>query len=190
MRSIAPMSSPMDADASHVDPLTDRLTTVMVALMKGSHSETMDVAMEFELTLSQLRTLFLLDHSDTPLAVNAIAERISLSMPATGRAIDALHKNGLVSRREDPVDRRVKRIELTERGANAIHRISAARIAAVQRLVDALSPDEREQLEIATATLDAVVASHLPSHPSSCGTRPAAVAGAPETPSLDQEQPA
>lgn len=189
MRSIAPMSSAMDAQDPHIDPLTDRLTTVMVALMKGSHSETMDVAMEFELTLSQLRTLFLLDHSDAPLAVNAIAERISLSMPATGRAIDALHKNGLVSRREDQSDRRIKRIELTQRGADAIHRISAARIAAVQRLVDALSPVERAQLEAATTTLDALVANHLPSHPSFCGTPPAAAPGAPATPSPDQEQP-
>lgn len=180
----------MDASAPHVDPLTARLTTVMVALMKGSHSETMDVAMEFELTLSQLRTLFLLDHSDAPLAVNEIAERISLSMPAAGRAIDALHKSGLVSRREDPVDRRIKRIELTVRGADAIHRISAARIAAVQRLVDSLSPAEREQLEAATTTLDDVVANHLPSHPSFCGAPPAAATGEPETPSHEQEQPA
>lgn len=186
------MSPEMDTSDQIIDPLTHRLTTVMVALMKGSHSATMDVALEYELTLSQLRILFLLDHSDAPLAVNAIAERISLSMPAAGRAIDALHKSGLVSRREDPVDRRVKRIELTETGAQAIARISASRLAAVQGLVGSLSGDERAQLDDAVDSLDRIVANHLPSHPNFCGTPPASAAasGAAQATSHDQEQPA
>ena len=168
------MQSGMGEREPTVDPLTRQLTAVMVTLMKGSHSETMDVAMQYELTLSQLRTLFLLDRSDAPLAVNEIAEQINLSMPAAGRAIDALHRTDLVSRSEDPLDRRVKRIALTDRGSEAIASISASRLAAVQRLVDALSPEERAELQAATETLDAVVSTHLPSHPRHCaaGTAP------------------
>lgn len=177
------MQPGMDID----DPLTARLATVMVALMKGSHSETMNVALEYDLTLSQLRTLFVLDQIDEPLGVGEIAERINLSMPATGRSIDALFKNGLVSRREDVVDRRIKRIELTTQGSEAIARISASRIAAVQGLVDSLSLEEREQLDAATATLDAIVAAHLPSHPGFCAPAPRATAGASAEPVPTQE---
>lgn len=175
----------MHPSMEHLDPVAARLTGVMLALMKGSQNEVMQITAEFDLSLSQLRTLFILEHSDGALAVNQIAEAIGLSMPATGRAIESLVKSGLVSRREDSVDRRVKRIALTDVGTAAITRISVARVATVQNLVGALDDDERTALDEATEAINAIVARHLPGHPQPCVPADAALAAG--RPTTDQE---
>lgn len=150
------------------DPLTAKLSGAMLALMKGSQHEVMEITAELDLSLSQLRTLFMLEHAEHPLAVNEIADRLSLSMAAAGRAIDAMHRSGLVSRREDDADRRVKRIALTEAGTATTQRIATARTSSVQRIVDQLSDAERADLDEAATTLTAVLANHLPAPPVTC----------------------
>ena len=169
----------------NLDPVAARLAGVMLALMKGNQNEVMQITAEFDLSLTQLRTLFILDHSDDDLAVNQIAEALGISMPATTRAIDALHRTGLVSRREDVADRRIKRIALTDVGAAAITRIAEARIASVQNLVAALSDDERAALDEAATTLNTIVARHLPGHPQYCAPADAALAAG-STPALPE----
>ncbi|MBJ7472384.1 MAG: MarR family transcriptional regulator [Solirubrobacteraceae bacterium] len=158
------------------DAVTERLALLVHALSKGTKHEVMEIAAEFDLTLTQLRILFIIDHAQAPLAVNQIADTLGISMPATGRAIDALHRTGLVSRREDSIDRRIKRIALTDVGLGAITRIAAARIASVQALVGALTDDERAAVDAATTTLSDIVARHLPGHLQHGGASGAAAA--------------
>ncbi|WP_132993006.1 MarR family winged helix-turn-helix transcriptional regulator [Gordonia zhaorongruii] len=69
-----------------------------------------------DLTLSQLRMLLVLHHGDEPMSVNALAEAVGLSLAAAGRGADRLVGLELVDRREDPADRRVKRLSLTDQG--------------------------------------------------------------------------
>jgi DNA-binding MarR family transcriptional regulator len=144
------------------DALTGRLCGTLMHLFKGGNHGAMNAIGEYELTLSQLRALFVLENSEHDLAVNEIADQVGLSMAAMGRAIDALHKNGLVQRREDEADRRIKRITLTEQGATAIERIGQARMAGIRTFVDQLDEQERDQLTAAVDTLDALTAKHLP----------------------------
>ncbi len=175
MRTIAPMHPAFDAS----DPLTGKLAGAMLLLMKGSQHEVMKITAELDLSFSQLRILFMLEHAGRDLAVNEIADGLSLSMAATGRAIDALHRTGLVSRTEDQADRRVKRIALTDEGTATTERIATARVAAVQAIVDRLDAEERAELEIAATTLSALVANHLPAAQTPCAapTPPAGNSG-------------
>lgn len=145
-----------------MDPLAIGLLNAIVPLIKGSQPEVMAATEAFELTLSQMRMLFVLDHADTDLAVNELAERVSLSMAAAGRAADALVRSGLLSRREDELDRRVKRITLTAAGRAAIETIGAARRQATERFVRALNDDERAELELAVKTLSRLTHAHFP----------------------------
>lgn len=135
--------------------------------MKSSQQEAMQIAGEYDLTLSQLRILFTLDHSGSPLSVGELATGIGLSVAATGRAVDALHRGNVVSRTEDLADRRVKRIALSEVGDQAVQRIAQARLEAAERFVGLLDPAEREQLSGAVDTLAALTERHLPSVPPS-----------------------
>jgi DNA-binding MarR family transcriptional regulator len=143
------------------DPLATRFFELLIRLVKGSQHQAMAITAEYDLTLTQLRLLYVLDHAPEPLPVSALGETVGLSVAATGRAIDALHRGGLVSRNEDPADRRVKRIALSDAGTDALERITRARFAAVSDFVDALDENERAALAGAVATLDELAARHL-----------------------------
>jgi len=103
----------------------------------------MELTSKFELTLSQMKIIFVIDGADHPLALHEIASATTLSLPAAGRAVDALHRNKLVTRSEDEHDRRVKRVTLTETGQNAADQITEARLEAMRRLVVDLTDEER-----------------------------------------------
>ena len=60
--------------------------------------------------------LFVLREHDEAISVNALAEAVDLSLAAAGRGVDRLVVLGLVDRREDTADRRVKRLSLTSEG--------------------------------------------------------------------------
>lgn len=146
-------------------------------LMKGSQVEVMAATAEFELTMAQLRMLFVLEHAGRDMAVNELAEQVGLSMAATGRAVDIVVRTGLLSRREDESDRRIKRIGLTTSGRAAIVQIGQARRRAVEAFVVRLDTDERTALKAAVATLGALTSRHLPQPgairaPSSCAATP------------------
>jgi DNA-binding MarR family transcriptional regulator len=145
-----------------MDPLVVALIMAVFPLIKDSQTEVMAVTAEFDLTMSQLRMLFVLDKARADLAVNEVADQVSLSMAAAGRAVDGLVRGGLLSRREDPIDRRIKRIGLTDAGKRAIEQIGAARRHSVERFVDALNKTERAALTAAVATLGALTRKHFP----------------------------
>lgn len=164
-------------NAPSIDPLTKRLFAVMLRLIKSGQPEVMQIAGEFDLTLSQMRMLFVLDRTPD-LAVNELAEQVSLSMAAAGRAVDALHRNGLVSRREDDLDRRIKRLGLTSKGTDAVAQIHEARLAPLNEFVAALSGGERTELEQAIETLAELTSTHLsPDLLRACAAAELAIAG-------------
>jgi hypothetical protein len=60
-----------------------------------------------------VQIVFVIDNSERDLTPSELARLVRLSPAATGRAVDALVRNKIVSRREDHLDRRVKRLALT-----------------------------------------------------------------------------
>jgi DNA-binding MarR family transcriptional regulator len=144
------------------DPLVAELMGAISPLFKDSQSEVMAATAEFDLTFSQLRMLFVLDRAGTDLAINELADRVSLSMGAAGRAVDGMVRAGLLFRREDVEDRRIKRIGLSPTGNRAIEQIVAARRLAVERFVSALNSTERAALATAVTTLGALTRVHFP----------------------------
>lgn len=85
-------------------------------LIGVGESESLDALVSLDLSFSQARTLFALAQHGRSVAINELAECLRLSVAAAGRNVDRLVQQGLVERREDPDDRRVKRISLSEAG--------------------------------------------------------------------------
>jgi DNA-binding MarR family transcriptional regulator len=112
---------------------------------------------EHELTLSQLKTLSLLSDLPpaSPLSLKEVAARLGISLPAASRAVDPLVRRGLVERREDAGDRRIKRVRTTAAGDALTARLVAARVAALEELLSGFSVTERRKLGDA---LDEIVA--------------------------------
>jgi DNA-binding MarR family transcriptional regulator len=131
------VSSPPTAER-----LTDELLGFLTYIVKGSSRDVFRVAAQLELSLSQLRALHLLDSADHELALSELAAAVDLSVAATGRAIDGLAKAGLVTRSEDPIDRRIKRLAPTDAGRATLGSIAAARRSALEDFVGTLSAEE------------------------------------------------
>lgn len=76
-----------------------------------------------------------------------IGESTGASMPAVSRAIDSLVRKGLVSRVEDPHDRRRRLIALTDEGHRVTNAALMGRAVGVVRLADSFSEDELKALD-------------------------------------------
>ncbi|MGN6188171.1 MAG: MarR family winged helix-turn-helix transcriptional regulator [Conexibacter sp.] len=121
--------------------------------MKGDQSEFVALIAELDLTLPQMRALFVLDTTDHALALTELAPMMGLSIPAAGRAVDAMVRGELISRSEDPVDRRIKRLALTAHGKATLERLNEARLVGLRRFAGTLGERERDALARALRTV-------------------------------------
>lgn len=74
------------------------------------------------LTLPQLRTLFIVAHHQA-VSVVQVSRQLGVGEPTASHLIDKLVQAGLLSRREDPRDRRRMRVELSAEGTLLIERL-------------------------------------------------------------------
>lgn len=133
--------------------LAEQIARFLATTMKTAQGEVFRIVEELDLTMAQLKMLFVLDAAEQAPTSSALARAVGLSPAAAGRAIDALERQGVVVRREDDADRRVKRLALTDRGHHAVDRIAAARHEGLRRLVEPLNPAQRSALAAAIAPL-------------------------------------
>jgi DNA-binding MarR family transcriptional regulator len=127
------------------EQLTDELFGFLTYIIKNAESDVFRVAAELDLSLSQLRGLFVLGHAEHELGLSELAEHVGLSVAATGRAVDVLVRHGLVARHEDAADRRIKRIVLTDSGRETLIRLAAARRDGLRQFVDTLDGEQRDR---------------------------------------------
>jgi DNA-binding MarR family transcriptional regulator len=133
--------------------VTDDVMGFLSHLKKSGEAHILGVAAGLDLSFSQLRAMFVLADCSAELAVHELAARLGSSMATTGRAVQALARAGLVTRREDEQDRRVKRVRLSESGRELVAGFVHAHRAAVRECVESLDEREREQLSQALAPI-------------------------------------
>lgn len=126
--------------------LEEALQQFLLRCMSSAEAQGIDRLVELELSISQAKTVFVLAQAAGPLPIHAIAEQIRLSVAATGRNIDQLVKMGLLERKEDENDRRVKLVTLTKAGHDVADQHLEARRNALRAMVSRLSSDEADQL--------------------------------------------
>ncbi|WP_133908756.1 MarR family winged helix-turn-helix transcriptional regulator [Actinophytocola oryzae] len=122
-------------------------------LKKSGEAHILGVARGLDLSLSQMRALFVLADSQRELAVHELASLLGLSVATTGRAVQGLARADLVTRREDAHDRRVKRVRLSEQGRRFVDGLVQAHRDAVRECLESLSDPERDQLSQALAPI-------------------------------------
>ncbi len=148
------MISPVKPSSpSSVDSVTDDVVGFLSHLKKSGEAHILGVAAGLDLSFSQLRALFVLADCHEELAVHELAARLGSSMATAGRAVQALALAGMVTRREDEQDRRVKRVRLAEQGRTLVAGFVHAHREAARECVESLSDREREQLSEALAPI-------------------------------------
>ena len=80
------------------------------------------VWMEIDLTIAQLRTLFVLAE-EGPLVIGHIAQRLGIGLSTGGHLVDRLVQAGLSERTEDVEDRRRTLARLTPKGEDLYARL-------------------------------------------------------------------
>ena len=95
-----------------------------------------------ELGDSDFRVLEALLHKG-PLPVNTVGPKVWLTPGSISVAVDRLVKKGLVSRKGQADDRRVRQVELTPKGRALITRGFGEHAAAMENIASVLSKNER-----------------------------------------------
>jgi DNA-binding MarR family transcriptional regulator len=135
----------MNGQRSDADTLHDSLVQLRHAVLRDGFLGAVRTMDDFELSVAQMATLMLLD-AERGGTVGGLANDLGRSLSATSRLIDQLVRRGLVNRREDNRDRRIKRIGLTERGAELIGGVQRQRSEAQLAVMATLTDTERAQV--------------------------------------------
>jgi DNA-binding MarR family transcriptional regulator len=136
-----------------IEALAGLLTDFVTHLKKIGEGHAIQLAAGTDLSFSQLCMLFILDQNDHDPALHELAERLGLSVAATGRAVDALAREGMVTRREDEHDRRVKRVRLSESGTQLLLKFAEAHQEGLRKFAGLLTEQERDNLFNALAPI-------------------------------------
>ena len=102
-----------------------------------------------ELPLAQLRVCRVL--CDGPHSISAISRELGVSLSAVTQLADRLERAKLVRRLAEDTDRRIRCLQLTDRGETLLRLHDAERIRRMAAALERLTPEARDQ---AAATLD------------------------------------
>ncbi|HZG04909.1 MAG TPA: MarR family transcriptional regulator [Streptomyces sp.] len=133
----------MPSRPAPADPLTLEVVELIGSVVARYHQEYDEAAARHSLTGAQARLLSLLHHR--PLPMREIARRLKCEPSNVTGIVDRLESRGLVERRPDPADRRVKLAAATDEGHETARRLRASLDFAREPLAE-LTPVERAVL--------------------------------------------
>lgn len=126
-------------------PSVERIEQLMTEFARISQREP-EAWRELDLTMTQLKALMFLQVRQS-LSIGRLGEAVGISLASASGLVDRLVRLGLVSRHEDPADRRQNLVHLSEAGEALLGRIEGQISARLQRIIQAMSPAGREALE-------------------------------------------
>jgi len=133
-----------------------RLTALFRHLFLYDRGNQLRVIEESGLSMTQCKALLELGglgQTEEAWQVSDLAELFGVSVPSMSRAVDALVGERLASRVEDPDDRRVRRIAITEKGKQLVNTLLVVRQAGLEAFAASLSADQRRKLDAAIEAL-------------------------------------
>jgi DNA-binding MarR family transcriptional regulator len=149
--------APPTAESSSPDDFLELAQVVMRAL----HSADLASWCSVDLTMSQLKALFLASkpagatHGD-------IARALGVHLSTVTGVVDRLVEHGLVVRRTDPDDRRLSHVVATTAGRDLVDRLWASHRERLDRVLSNLTPTERTGVHAALQHMARLVAQRSP----------------------------
>ncbi|MEU8459868.1 MarR family transcriptional regulator [Streptomyces sp. NPDC029003] len=125
------------------DPVTVEVVELIGDVVARYHMEYEDAAASHQLTGAQARVLTML--SLEPLPMRRIAQKLRCEPSNVTGIVDRLETRGLVERRPDPADRRVKLAAPTEEGLQTSERLRES-LGFAREPLAGLSAEERTAL--------------------------------------------
>jgi DNA-binding MarR family transcriptional regulator len=137
--------APTAAESEYED--TDELVTALLAasrVLVGVSVRSL-AQVEDAVTLTQFRTLVVLD-SRGEINLNRLAELLDVNSSTAMRMIDRLLAADLVTRRDNPANRREVLLGLTRAGKRIVRQVTARRRGEIARIVTAMPAAHRGTL--------------------------------------------
>ncbi|MFY1652001.1 MarR family winged helix-turn-helix transcriptional regulator [Solwaraspora sp. WMMB762] len=155
------------------DELIDQIMATHRRLQLLFASDRSDPLFDSQLTVPQLKILLLL-YLHGSASGQELSQVLGVRMATVTGIVDRLAAHRLVGRREDPRDRRVRRIELTDDGRQLMDRIVTAGTERQARLLARLDTDELRTVAAAARLLvDAAEADLTETDTAQAGAGPA-----------------
>jgi DNA-binding MarR family transcriptional regulator len=85
--------------------------------------------------------------------VSDLSELLGSSLPAMSRAVEGLVKQGLATRVEDPTDRRVRLVRITEDGKRFVDKLTTVKRNGLEAFASTLTAAQRRKLDAAVESL-------------------------------------
>ncbi len=126
------------------DPFVTALQNWVGMFMHRSMRDSIRFAKENGLSMSQVGAMVHIRHGVD--GVSDIGDDLGVTRAAASQMLERLVQAGLVTRSEDPNDRRVKVIVLTERGQKFLQESIQARQSWMEELAKIMTPEEKEQV--------------------------------------------
>lgn len=89
-----------------------------------------------------------------PMRIGALADAEQVEPPTMTRLVDGMERDGYVTRRPDPEDRRAVVVGATAKGTRALRKGRAQRVAALAADIGTLSPAQLGDLAAGVAALE------------------------------------
>jgi len=134
------------------DPFVATLQEWVSVFMRRSMRSFMEYTRGNGFSMSQISALFHI-RREVGCGVTDLGERLGVTSAAASQMLERLVQQGLILRSEDPGDRRVKQLHLTEAGQHIIHESILARQGWMNELGEMLSEDEKTQVAAALRIL-------------------------------------
>lgn len=131
------MSTQPDHSAEVIDLLR--------AIFRTLHTATLPLWMALDISMAQMKVLLVVrEHGVLP--VSQIAELLEIGAPTASHHIDKLVQAGLVTRSEDPENRRRMRVELSGEGQQLLQQLHQGRLELMRASLAQLDPAQIAQL--------------------------------------------
>ena len=125
--------------------LLDEIGTLEIRLLAMALPEQTSSLLDYDLTLQQVRVFaFILARGDTP--ISRVAQALGIKPNVATGIIQRLVDRGLIERREDLDDRRIRLVTVTDRGLALIEELSGIVLAKTRELLDRLSDERLHQM--------------------------------------------
>jgi DNA-binding MarR family transcriptional regulator len=127
------------------DPVIPPLQEWIEVSMRYSMRNFLRYARSRGLSMSHISAIFFINRIGT-CGVTEIGDHLGVTSAAASQMLDRLVQQGLVLRAEDLDDRRVKRIELTEKGQEILEESIQARQGWLEDLAVSLTESEKQKI--------------------------------------------
>ena len=125
--------------------LIDEIGAIEIRLRASALPEETSSLLDYDLTLQQIRVFaFVLAREET--AINKVADALDIRPNVATGIVQRLVERGLIERREDANDRRIRLLTVTDRGVALINELTGIILAKERQFLDRLTDEQLQQL--------------------------------------------